>query len=107
MDRLPVSEFHILLALAAGPMHGAAIRDDVARRTEDDVVLGPGTLYTSIKRMLARDWIVEVEEAAADVRRFYELTAAGREAVATEAERLERDLEYARRHRLIGPLRPT
>lgn len=107
MDRLPVSEFQILLALLDGPMHGAAIRDDVASRTDHDVVLGPGTLYTSIKRLLARDWIVELEEAATDVRRFYELTAAGREVAAGEAERLERDLEHARRHRLIGPLRPT
>jgi DNA-binding PadR family transcriptional regulator len=107
MERLPVSEFQILLALLGGPMHGAAIRDDVARRTADDVVLGPGTLYTSIKRLLERAWIAEVEEAAADVRRVYELTAAGRESVAGEAERLERDLEHARRHHLIGPARPA
>jgi DNA-binding PadR family transcriptional regulator len=107
MERLPVSEFQILLALLSGQGHGAAIRDEVAQRTHDDVVLGPGTLYTSIKRLLARGWIEEVEDAAADVRRFYRLTAAGKRAAAAEAERLEQDLAHARRHRLLGRLRAT
>lgn len=107
MDRLPVSEFQILLALLAGDMHGAAVRDEVAARTDGDVVLGPGTLYTSIKRLLGRRWIDEVPEAAADVRRVYRLTPAGREAAAHEAERLEQDLAHARRHRLVGRLRST
>ena len=107
MERLPVSEFQILLSLVTAPRHGAAIRDDVADRTEGGVVLGPGTLYTSIKRLRARGWIDEVEPEASptagtDVRRFYVLTPAGREAVREEAGRLEQDLAYARRHGLVG-----
>ena len=107
MERLPVSEFQILLALVTEPRHGAAIRDDVAGRTDGGVVLGPGTLYTSIKRLRARGWIDEVDAGASqaigiDVRRFYVLTPAGREAVREEAGRLEQDLAYARRHGLVG-----
>lgn len=107
MERLPVSEFQILLALIAEPRHGAAIRDEVADRTAGGVVLGPGTLYTSIKRLRARGWIDEVEPAdpavdGTDVRRFYALTRAGRSAARDEAARLEQDLAYARRHGLLG-----
>jgi DNA-binding PadR family transcriptional regulator len=107
MERMPVSEFQILLALLAGESHGAAIRDEVAERTAGDVVLGPGTLYTSIKRLLGRGWIDEVVDASADVRRVYRLTAPGKRAAAAEAERLAQDLEHARRHRLVGRLRAT
>jgi DNA-binding PadR family transcriptional regulator len=107
MERLPVSEFQILLALIAEPRHGAAIRDDVAERTDGTVVLGPGTLYTSIKRLRGRGWIDEVESAdgtvaGTDVRRFYALTPAGRGAAREEAARLEQDLAYARQHGLLG-----
>lgn len=107
MERLPVSEFQILLALLAGELNGAAIRDEVAERTGGGVVLGPGTLYTSIKRLLARNWIEEVAEQSADVRRFYRLTSAGRRAAAAEAQRLEQDLAHARRHQLVGRLPAT
>jgi DNA-binding PadR family transcriptional regulator len=107
MERLPVSEFQILLALLAGELHGAAVRDEVAARTDGAVWLGPGTLYTSVKRLLARGWIVEVPERSADVRRVYRLTAAGRAAAAEEAGRLEQDVAHARRHRLLGGLRST
>jgi DNA-binding PadR family transcriptional regulator len=107
MDRLPVSEFQILLALLEGAKHGAAIRDDVEARTSGAVVLGPGTLYTSVKRLLARGWITEKKTESGDIRRFYNLTRTGRSAAGVEAEALARDLEHARRHRLIGRLRST
>jgi DNA-binding PadR family transcriptional regulator len=107
MDRLPVSEFQILLSLLDGEQHGAAIRDDVAARTHGAVLLGPGTLYTSVKRLLARGWIEELATDAGDIRRVYSLTRAGRSAASAEAEALSRDLEHARRHRLIGRLRST
>jgi len=107
VDRLPVSEFQILLALLDGEKHGAAIRDDVEARTAGAVVLGPGTLYTSVKRLLGRGWIREVMAAEGDIRRFYVLTRTGRAAASAEAEALAGDLEHARRHRLIGRLRST
>ncbi len=107
MERLPVSEFQILLALLAGAMHGAAIRDAVAERTQGAVHLGPGTLYTLIRRLLARGWIDEVTESGTDVRRFYRVTAGGRAEVAREVEQLEQDIAWARRYRLARRTRPT
>ena len=107
MERLPVSEFQILLALLQGARHGAAIRDDVSLRTAGEVELGPGTLYTSIKRLRKRGWIEETPSGTIDVRRFYRITAEGRGAVAMEVERLEQDIAYARRHRLSRRLGHT
>ena len=51
--------FHILLALADGEKHGYAIMKDVEAQTSGQVKMGPGTLYGSIKRMLAASLIEE------------------------------------------------
>jgi len=104
--RLAPSEFQILLALLDGPTNGVAIKDEVARRTVGDVVLGPGTLYTSIKRMLDEGLIGEHGFAATQRERVYRITARGRAAATTEARRLERMVADARAKRLIPNASP-
>jgi len=104
--RLAPSEFQILLALLDGPTNGVAIKDEVARRTAGDVVLGPGTLYTSIKRMLDEGLIGESGFAATQRERVYRITARGRAAATTEARRLERMVADARAKRLIPNATP-
>jgi DNA-binding PadR family transcriptional regulator len=85
--------FHILLALAEGERHGYAIMQQVAQRTGGALELGPGTLYRSIKLLLAEGLIAEVKSRSSGEvqRRFYRLTTVGHRRAATEAERL-RDL---------------
>ena len=80
-DFLPLTPamFHILLALADRERHGYHIMQEVEERTEGKVRLGPGTLYGSIKRMLAAGWIEETEERPDrdlddERRRYYRLT---------------------------------
>src|SRR5262245_57151489 len=97
--RLAPSEFQILLALLDAPMNGAAIKDEVARRTGGDVVWGPGTLYTSIKRMLDDALIGELGPGATQRERVYRISARGRAAAAAEARRLERMVADARAKR--------
>ena len=104
--RLAPSEFQILLALLDGPMNGAAIKDEVARRTAQDVVLGPGTLYTSIKRMLDDALIGEHGPGATQRERVYRITARGKAAAIAEAKRMERIVEHARAKRLIPTPKP-
>ena len=41
--------FHILLALAEAPRHGLGISEEVEEITAGSMVLGPGTLYRSLK----------------------------------------------------------
>lgn len=96
---LPPAVFHILIALGDGERHGYAIMQDVAQRTDGRVQLGPGTLYGSIKRMLADGLIEELTtgRAGADERRrFYRLTRFGRRVAAAEGQRLTALLAQAR-----------
>lgn len=104
--RLAPSELQILLALADGPMNGAAIKSEVERRTSGDVMLGPGTLYTSIKRMLDDALIGEQGPGATQRERVYRITPRGRAAAVAEARRLERIVADARAKRLIPRSKP-
>lgn len=87
--------FHILLALADEDRHGYGIMQAVSAFTEGAVHLGPGTLYRSIKAMLASGLIVESDERPDPAldderRRYYRLTDFGRRVTAAEAQRLAR-----------------
>jgi len=109
---LPASEFQILLALADGERHGYAIMQEIERRSAGAVRLGPGTLYGSIKRMLAAGLIHESEERPADGRdderrRYYRITTLGRRAATAEARRMERLVTAARAKRLLGRPEPA
>ena len=104
--------FHILLALADRERHGYHIMQEVDERTEGKVRLGPGTLYGSIKRMLADGMIEETDERPDpelddERRRYYRLTPAGRTVAVAEAERMERVLAQAREAKLIRKFRPA
>jgi DNA-binding PadR family transcriptional regulator len=102
--------FHILLALADGDKHGYGIMKDVESQTAGRIKLGPGTLYGTIKRLLAADLITEVDERPDpelddERRRYYRLTALGRKLAVDENERLTQAVKVARLKRLSdGPL---
>ena len=93
--------FHVLVALADGDLHGYAVIKDVSTRTAGHVVLGTGTLYGIVKRLLAEGLVIESRRrpAAADDderRRYYRLTPFGRDVVAAETRRLEAMVAAAR-----------
>ena len=88
MGQISPQSFHILLALADQDQHGYGIMQDVATRTKGKLVLSPGTLYGSIKRLLEEGHIVELRPAQRpkvpddnDRRRYYRLTPQGRNAI--------------------------
>ena len=98
---LAAAAFHILLSLAEEDRHGYAIIQDVAARTGGDVMLGPATLYRTIQRMLDQDLIVETRERPApelddERRRYYRITAFGRQVARAEASRLAELVRMAR-----------
>ncbi len=96
--------FHILIALGDGERHGYSIMQDVAARTGGRVRMSPGTLYGSIKRMLADGLIEELTTGAAGAderRRFYRMTKFGRRVAAAEGERLSSLLSQARSSGLL------
>jgi len=91
---LPSATLHILVALAPGEKHGYAIMRDVEALSDGAVRMGPGTLYGSVKRMLA-DGLIEEAPARPDPalddqrRRYYRLTGLGERVRAAELARLE------------------
>ena len=104
--------FHILLALSDGEKHGYAIMRVVEETTQGRMVLGPGTLYGAVKRLLRSGLIVESDYRPDPViddsrRRYYRLTDLGREVLTAESERLADLVEYARRKDLLGTWRAS
>ncbi len=92
---------HILLALADADRHGYGIMQEVARLTDNHVRMGPGTLYGTIKRLLAARLIEEADERPDPAldderRRYYRLTPLGRRALAAESARVAALLAAAR-----------
>lgn len=99
--------FHILLVLADGERHGYAIMQEVNRDTQGQIHMGPGTLYGTIKRMIAAGFIQETEERPDpglddERRRYYRLTDLGRKVASAEARRLSNAVDLAQSKRLIG-----
>ena len=108
-DQLPLSPavFHILLALADEERHGYGIMQEVERRTDGQVQLGPGTLYGAIKRLLKNGLIEEIDERPDpelndERRRYYRLTSFGERVARAEAARIARLLQAAQSKRLMG-----
>lgn len=94
--------FHVLLALADGEKHGYAIMQEVEGLTEGKVQMGPGTLYGSIKRMLAAGLIEESDDRPDPAldderRRYYRQTGLGRMVLRLETERMAELMALARR----------
>lgn len=105
---LPLSApvLHILLALGSGRLHPYGIMQAIDVRTGGKAVILPGTLYTSIARMLDQGLIEDApdrpdpEEDDAR-RRYYRLTGLGRQVVAAEVERLAVLIRVAEEQHLV------
>ena len=107
-DLLPLTSvaLNILLALADQERHGYHIMREVDERTNGNVKLGPGTLYGSIKRMMADGLIEELDERPDpelddERRRYYRLTDFGFRVATAEAQRLEQMVRSARAKKLL------
>jgi DNA-binding PadR family transcriptional regulator len=91
---LPRTAMLVLLAIGPEERHGYAIMVEVARITDGSTRLGPGGVYTTIRR-LVDDGLIEEAEQRPDPerddqrRRYYRLTATGRAVAAVEVRRLE------------------
>lgn len=103
---LPPVTFHILAALSDGDRHGYAIIQEVERLTGGELTIQAGTLYRSIQRMLEQGLIGEsrtrpAEELDDERRRYYHLTAFGRQVAQAEARRLAQMVKLAQTRGLV------
>ena len=99
---LPAATFHILVALSDADRHGYGILQEVAQRTGGRTKLNPGTLYTTIQRLLEKGLIAELQERPDpgeddERRRYYRLTPLGRRAAERELARLDEMVTLGRR----------
>ena len=98
--------FQILLSLADQPLHGYAIITDIESRTDGEIRLTASTLYDALARLVDQELITELDAPPAGAvdhdarRRYYALSARGRDAVKSEASRLMKMVEMARAKRL-------
>lgn len=98
---------HILLALLDQDRHGYAIMQTIDELSRGAMRLGPGTLYSSIKKLLEARLIEESDQRPQkdeddERRRYYRLSAAGRDAVKAETRRLARLVQFANKHARVG-----
>jgi DNA-binding PadR family transcriptional regulator len=98
--------FYILLALAAGERHGYQIMKQVKQDSQSQVKMGTGTLYGSLKRMLADGLIAEAGERPDPAldderRRYYRLTEQGRRAFEAELQRYAEVVSLAVKRRFL------
>jgi DNA-binding PadR family transcriptional regulator len=99
---LPV--LHIMLALADEARHGYAIKQEVLRRTDGAIRLGPGTLYEAIQRLEEGGLIEETAAAGRSEpangqeaqRRYYRLTDRGWATLRREIRTLGQLVDVAR-----------
>ena len=88
-------DYHVLLALAGGPLHGYAVKQRVEAESDGTVAPRPGSLYRVLARLMSAGLVTETDPKGplpphpGLARRYYALTAAGRRALAAEARRLK------------------
>jgi DNA-binding PadR family transcriptional regulator len=94
--------FFILFALADGEKHGYAIMQQTTSLSDGRFRMGPGTLYSTIQRLLDLALIEEVADASErdSRRRYYRLTRQGRALLDMEINRLGAVLRLASEKRL-------
>lgn len=101
------TSFYILLALADQDRYGLDIVQEIERRTDGRIVLGPGTLYNAIGKMEAEGLIAEVTPRARrgdridPRRRYYRITSNGTAALKSEARGLATLVDAARDKRVL------
>ena len=99
---LPLSPatLHILIALASEDRHGYGIMQEIAKQTNDQYKLGPGTLYDNLQKLLDHGLIDELDRRDKDDprRRYYRLTSFGNRVVAAEIQRLESVFRKVKTH---------
>lgn len=93
-DGLSRLEYHVLLAMAPGPLYGYALKEAVEEESGGALTPRAGSLYRIIARLIGQG-VVEEVDAPADTpphpgraRKYYALTREGRTLLSEEAARL-------------------
>lgn len=86
-------DFHILLVLLDGELHGYGIVKEIELRSADRIRLEPGNLYRHVRRLVEAGMLAPAgrkasAETSDERRRYYRITPFGRRVLAAEAVRM-------------------
>ena len=85
-------DFHILLVLTEGDLHGYGIVKEIEGRSDGRIRLEPGNLYRYIRRLVDEELVEPADRRPTDDdserRRYYAVTELGREVLAAEVTRM-------------------
>lgn len=98
-EQLTDSMYYILLSLLKA-RHGYAIMKFIEDLTNCEMVMGPGTLYTLLKKLTNAKWIEQVIKESHDRTKVYRITMVGREILKKEIVRRRRMVEQGERELL-------
>lgn len=95
--------FFVLFALADGEKHGYAVMQHVTVLSDGKFRMGPGTLYTTIQRLLELSLIEEIanHDEGQRRRRYYSLTGAGEALLYAEFNRMDAVLRLAHQKKMV------
>ena len=91
-EELTDSIFLILLAMKS-PIHGYGLMHKIEELTAGTISIGPATMYTTIKKMKAVNWISETESS--DSKIVYKITEKGWQVLMKDYSRRKKIVDLA------------
>lgn len=93
LEQLTDSVFYIMAGFTV-PRHGYAVMSLVEELTDGQVVIGPASLYTIIKKLMKEGYI-ELFDESDSRRKVYRLTTKGRDVLTADIARRKKMVEFA------------
>jgi len=96
-------EYHVLLALANGPLYGYALKEAIVEESGGALTPRAGSLYRVLARLMGWGFVEETAPTSPPEphpgleRKYYALTRRGRDALREEAARLREAAVLAER----------
>ena len=92
------TEFNILLSLASGQKHGYQIMKEVRLQSSGELKIGPGSLYSTLDRLLRDRLIIESgsEKVQGRERKYYTLSPLGLQDLKQEVKKFQKIVSRAR-----------
>jgi len=92
-EQLTDAAYYILLSLLV-PRHGYGIMSYIEQLTDKEVIIGPATAYTLIKKLVGSQYIALSDDEDNERRKTYRITEKGRRIVAHEIQRRARMAQH-------------
>ncbi|OOM72688.1 lineage-specific thermal regulator protein [Clostridium puniceum] len=93
IGELTDSAFYILSSVIE-EKHGYLVMKDIEKFTNNEVTVGPASLYTTLKKLLAAD-LVELNSDIDENKKVYKITDKGLEMLIKEIKRKKQMIKFA------------